>query len=284
MRSQKRSTAPKVFLFVRLLLLALAVLTAPMLARPVQAKVKLNKTSLVLPEGGSYQLKISGTSKRVSWKSSDKKVATVSSKGKVQAKKEGTAKITAKVDGKKYTCKVTVYTKKAYQAYLLREYILKKGKKSGDERYIRFSDTDEEESDLKYEIAATKDKYGKSLFFRFSLMPDTASYSRSIELSLDLLGDKKGAFRFRRIDEADDTGFAITGSARLRSNGVHIYPEKAEAYDTNEDYDIVSIDQPIEEYASWKSTILDELSDTYKGFDDLMKKAGLKVTMDSMGF
>ena len=40
--------------------------------------------------------------------SSNKKVATVTSKGKVTAKKKGTATITATVSGKKYTCKVTV--------------------------------------------------------------------------------------------------------------------------------------------------------------------------------
>lgn len=42
------------------------------------------------------------------WKSSNPKVATVSSKGKVTAKKKGTATITAKVGKTTYKCKVTV--------------------------------------------------------------------------------------------------------------------------------------------------------------------------------
>ena len=42
------------------------------------------------------------------WSSSNKKVATVNSKGKVTAKKKGTAVITAKVDSDTYECKVTV--------------------------------------------------------------------------------------------------------------------------------------------------------------------------------
>ena len=45
---------------------------------------------------------------KVVWKSSKKKVATVSKKGKVKAKKPGKTTITAKVGKKKYKCKVVV--------------------------------------------------------------------------------------------------------------------------------------------------------------------------------
>ena len=45
---------------------------------------------------------------KATWKSSNPKVATVSSKGKVTAKKKGTTTITAKTNGKTYQCKVTV--------------------------------------------------------------------------------------------------------------------------------------------------------------------------------
>ena len=76
------------------------------------AAVKLNKKQITLYEGKSTTLKLKGTSKKAKWTSSNKKVATVSSKGKVKAKKKGTAKIIAKVGKKKYTCKVTVKAKK----------------------------------------------------------------------------------------------------------------------------------------------------------------------------
>ena len=78
-----------------------------------KAKVRLNKTSLKLKVGASIQLRIVGTKKKVSWKSSKKSVATVSAKGKVKAKSVGKAKITAKVAGKKYVCKVSVSKKAA---------------------------------------------------------------------------------------------------------------------------------------------------------------------------
>ncbi|MFT4146702.1 MAG: Ig-like domain-containing protein [Mobilitalea sp.] len=79
---------------------------------PVQsayaATVKLNKTSITLNAGSSYTLKVTGTTKTVKWSSSDAKIASVSAKGAVKAIKKGSAKITAAVSGKKYTCKVTV--------------------------------------------------------------------------------------------------------------------------------------------------------------------------------
>lgn len=71
------------------------------------ASIKISKKELTLAKGQKYTLKVTGTKKKVSWKSSDKNIVTVSS-GKLQAKKEGTVKITAKVGTKKLTCKVTV--------------------------------------------------------------------------------------------------------------------------------------------------------------------------------
>lgn len=79
----------------------------------VEAAAKLNKTSVSLPKGGSTQLSVSGTSKKVTWKSNNTGVATVNSKGKVSAKKAGKATITAKVNGKTYKCTVKVVSFKS---------------------------------------------------------------------------------------------------------------------------------------------------------------------------
>lgn len=80
------------------------------LAAPVDAKskVKLNITKATLSVGGSINLKLLNNKKKVTWKSSNKKVASVTKKGKVKAKKKGKASIVARVGKKKYTCKVTV--------------------------------------------------------------------------------------------------------------------------------------------------------------------------------
>ena len=84
----------------------LSCVTTPITAEA--ATIKINKNILTLNKGKTFQLKVTGTQKKVTWKSSKSSVAKVNSKGKVTAKKEGTAKITATVNGKKYTCKVTV--------------------------------------------------------------------------------------------------------------------------------------------------------------------------------
>lgn len=60
---------------------------------PVQS-IKLNQTQRTILKGKKYTLKAkvgpkNATSKAVTWKSSDKKIATVSSKGVVTAKKAG---------------------------------------------------------------------------------------------------------------------------------------------------------------------------------------------------
>lgn len=72
------------------------------------AAVKISSKSIYLMKGESYKLKITGTKKKVKWSSSNKNVASVSSNGKVTAKKEGLVTITAKVNNKKYKCKVEV--------------------------------------------------------------------------------------------------------------------------------------------------------------------------------
>lgn len=69
---------------------------------------KLSRSSMTMLVNGSTTLKVTGTSKTVTWSSTDKSVCTVSKQGKVKAVGTGTAKICAKVGSKKLYCKVTV--------------------------------------------------------------------------------------------------------------------------------------------------------------------------------
>lgn len=89
------------------------------------ASVKINKTKKTLYVGQTYTLKIKGTNKKVKWSSSNTKIATVNSKGKVTAKKKGTVTITAKVSGKKYKCKITIEDPKINN----KKYIMSVGEK-----------------------------------------------------------------------------------------------------------------------------------------------------------
>lgn len=78
--------------------------------------VSLNKTSVQTYPGKKFTLKVKGTKDKVTWKSSNKKIATVSSKGVVTAKKNGTACITAKTKLAEVHCYVSVSNKKAISA------------------------------------------------------------------------------------------------------------------------------------------------------------------------
>lgn len=76
------------------------------------ASPKLNQKSVTLRVGESCVLKVKNTKKKVKWKSGNKKIATVSSKGKVVAKSSGSTTVTATVGKKKYKCKVCVLYKR----------------------------------------------------------------------------------------------------------------------------------------------------------------------------
>ena len=75
--------------------------------------VSVNKRNIILAKKGkSFQLKVTlnpvTSQQKVTYKSSNSKVAAVNSKGKIVAKKKGTATITVKSGNKKITCKVKV--------------------------------------------------------------------------------------------------------------------------------------------------------------------------------
>lgn len=77
------------------------------------ATVKLSKTSLELEVGQTAVLKLKNVKKNieVKWKTSNSSIAKVSTKGKITAITEGTVKIVAFYNKKKYICRVTVKNK-----------------------------------------------------------------------------------------------------------------------------------------------------------------------------
>lgn len=81
--------------------------------------LRLNKTVVTVTVGNSTRLKATVSPKNaenkvVKWTSSNKKIATVTSKGLVKAVRQGTVYITAKTaNGKKATCKIKTKLKKA---------------------------------------------------------------------------------------------------------------------------------------------------------------------------
>jgi hypothetical protein len=79
------------------------------------ATVKLNTTKATIYAGETLQLTLKNA-KSVTWKTSNKKVATVTAKGKVKGVKAGSATITATntKSKKSYKCKITVKALKSF--------------------------------------------------------------------------------------------------------------------------------------------------------------------------
>ncbi|MCR5684854.1 MAG: Ig-like domain-containing protein [Lachnospiraceae bacterium] len=81
--------------------------------RPAEAatakKTVLSRTTASVPVGRTLRLKLKHADGEVTWSSSKESVATVSAKGKITGKAVGSCKITAECNGKKYTCRVSVY-------------------------------------------------------------------------------------------------------------------------------------------------------------------------------
>lgn len=82
-----------------------------------EAAVKLNRTNVKVEKNDTILLKLKGKHGKVSWRSSNKRVAVVNKKGKVTAKKKGKAVVFCKVDGKTYKCYVTVMKPKNTEAH-----------------------------------------------------------------------------------------------------------------------------------------------------------------------
>ena len=94
--------------FILIIMLSVSV-TSVYSVNATTSTVLLNKKSVTLKIGETYQLK-SNFSESVSctWKSSNKSIVTVSTTGKLRAKKAGSAIVTANINGKTAKCKVIV--------------------------------------------------------------------------------------------------------------------------------------------------------------------------------
>ncbi len=132
--NNKYCTRVRLLLPAFLFAVMLSVLISSCIAFAGTVTISKKKCNLYT-NGGKEQIRLyvmkDGKKVSASWKSSNKKVATVSSKGLVKAKKSGTAKITASYGGQKFTCKVTVRKKsgtykkciETYNVFLKQPYV-----------------------------------------------------------------------------------------------------------------------------------------------------------------
>ncbi len=84
----------------------------PQTSQKTTRKIKLNRRKLTLKKGKSFRLKVTlapaDSQDKITYKTSNKKIATVSKTGKIKAKKKGKVKITVISGKKKAVCTVKV--------------------------------------------------------------------------------------------------------------------------------------------------------------------------------
>ena len=201
---------PGIFVFWSVLLLAVLLLPGGM---TVQAKkLKLNKTKVYLAKKETVQLKVTGIkANRVKWSSNKKSVAAVTKKGLVKAKKIGKATITAKAGSKKLKCTVIVETKTVNRARILRDYVLKKGKKDKETGLITLEKaTYDEGTGKSYDYAVGASNKNKMMTFTYSYAPEYPYDRERVEMTIDLISGKakvkKGtvSYRYSNNDEPFD--------------------------------------------------------------------------------
>lgn len=78
----------------------------------VSAAPKINKKTATVYVNKTITLRINGAKRKVKWRSSNAKIASVNKNGVVRGKRAGKAKITGYLNGKRYVCRVTVKKKK----------------------------------------------------------------------------------------------------------------------------------------------------------------------------
>lgn len=232
---------------------------------PASAKTKINKKKVTISIDKKVKLKVKGTHKKVKWKSSNKKIVSVSKKGVIKGKSLGTTTVKAKVGKKTYKCKVTVKVDKNIKKKLINACV-KKGEFELDD-----------DGNIYYELKYLD--YESGYYTVLDYYPATGNlwigcvdleFYDGIFINIKKIGAKKCEFRYGDL-EYDEL---ITGSlakSKLKSvKGVSIALSNVGSYEG------LKISRKI----VWNFACI-----ALYGFDDIMDKYNVKgVTAHKIGF
>lgn len=229
----------------------------------------ISKTSVSVQRYRTCTLKMSGTSQKVTWSTSNKDVATVNSKGKVTAKKEGTATITAKVLGKKYNCKVKVVTNKVYNnVQKVRKYIDKNG--SYDDDYdCKTIEWEENTKNGTREYAMYYDSEDKTINVEYEY--ETKTYEETTIITIDTATQNRllTAYFYTTEDEDDE----VAAIAANGDNGVKATTYKKGSNSFSDD-DIIAVGISVKKVRKYANAANDRVLTSTAG---ILKKAGLTL-------
>ena len=268
-KSTKRSVIS--ILSIAITLCLLFSLLFPGKAVNAAPRMRLNKTAVTLIQGKTVKLRVIGTKRKVTWKSSNKKIAKVNKKGVVKALSPGKCTITAKVRGKKLKCKVTVDTVERINAKKLYDLIRKKGKKGkGEEKNLRTISTKfrPKGTDDSIEVRITAYPEKGKLLFSYDYVLDSPWDSYHTELTMNLLKKKKGTIS--TLYDGKSQGLFLT--------------ECYNGADSDEAYDDVETSVPYKGKPRPDDIIkgIYRINDAFANYNILLKKYG--YSMKKIGF
>ena len=96
-QNEKEKLMKKIFKITLLLICIMASVTITSVLAQA-GNITINKTNVILSPKQTFQLKITGSKKKIKWSTSKKKTVFVSNNGKITAKSTGSATITAKIN------------------------------------------------------------------------------------------------------------------------------------------------------------------------------------------
>lgn len=255
-----------------------ATITAKVGTKKYKCKVtvqvpKLSKSSATIYVNKTLQLKVSGTTQKVTWSTSNKKVATVSSKGKVTAKAAGKANITAKINGVKFVCKVTVKkaststTAKQKANQTLKNYIQSKGYVNSDgNRFIVTYDT---VGTTEFQCGIVYDRNKNQFNYVITADNDTADFVSVLTMTTSL---NPSTAKNECIYVEDAGGFIMKVNFDMAS------------YKANSTlkFTVTETEGATTSYTNMNNIANALLQSGMRGWSQLAKKAG--VTLKSLGF
>lgn len=238
-------------------------------------KISINKKSATLIKGKTLKLKLKNAkASKVKWSSSKKKVATVSKKGKVKAKKKGKATITAKYKGKKYKCKITVKNKAKKKSLTvkqafnkLKNYLIKNGTKNSLGNG----------TDYLYQVKWTKQGFSYLLDYHSRLKDIcfTGEYeTSSVDLITNLYVDTKSKSRcqfYSKTNNDESTHYYMAANFVKKSFVLENIPDFTFDGGNNQGYDKMNMNA---------KAALEWMFPDFNTY--ISKKAG--VTMKQLGF